>query len=828
MIAIALASVLIAYLPGAILFRLPLGERTRRAALPVEERLFWHVVISLAWSLAVVLVLAAFGAYSIGWVIAVNGALVGVLVAAARGRLLYSGTAAAPTATVLLPVLLVVLAAVRFFPSSEYIIGGKDPGGYINQGVLIATRGSLVIHEPEVAAIPAPVRTLFFNSHGNMEYFDNRFMGFFLQDPETGSVVGQFPHLYPASIALAYDIGGIRAALGTVGFWAVLGVVAVYLLGARLIGRPAAFAAGVLLSFNLAEVFFGGYPNTEVVMQALLFAAILACARAHQDGDPFFAPVAGVLAALLIFLRQDAPLAVGALGVAVVAAWIVDSKRPRVGFIVPLAVAAVAGWFYWSGPMRATFWRTMMVIYWVPVWAIVSGLVAGAAAIALALRLKVLRTDAVRRAVPMGAAAVLIALALYAWFLREPGGKLTDYDAATFRTFVSVYSFPLGMTLALAGVLVVVPRYFWRDPGFMIVTAVFAVVFFDDLRIVPEHLWMARRFLPVILPATMLFAAAAALGTWERWPRGPQAIRAIVGVLVLIVLGQQYRIAAAPAVSHVEFKGLVDHVDELAKRFTDRDLVIVESRGASDVHVMAIPLAYLHGRRVLVLENELPDKPMLESFLTDAVNRYDRVFFLGGGGTDLLSPGIRATALTYVRREAPSFVVSPWHTYQGGIRAYKFHYSLYRLEPAPVTASGFSLDIGFEDDLQVVRLGDKEMTEGRTFRWTGRQSYISVRGLTGREREIAFVMQDGGRPESAPPAVVDVYVADAAEPLGRITVKGSFAEYRLPIPPEALKAAMAASGRQLRLVSSVWKPSEFSNSTDTRDLGVMVDRVEIR
>ena len=828
MIRNTLATILIAYLPGAVLFAVPKWNRARRAALPAEERLFWHVVISLGWSLAVVLVLASFGAYRLEWVMTVNVLAVALLMSLARGKLGYSGTAAAPTASALVPVVLIVLAAVRFFPSSEYIIGGKDPGGYINQGVLMATRGSIVFHEPEVAAIPAPVRTLFFNTHGNMEYFDNRFMGFYLQDPETGAVVGQFPHLYPASIALGYDIGGIRGALGTVGFWAVLGVVAVYLVGARLIGRPAAFAAGVLLSLNLAEVFFGGYPNTEVVMQALLFAAILACARAHQDGDAFFAPVAGVLAALLIFLRQDAPLAVGALGVAVTAAWVVDSKRPRIGFIVPLAIAAVVGWFYWSGPMRATFWRTQMVLYRVPTWAIIGGVVAAVAGIALALRLNGLKSDRVRRAVPIASAAVLIALALYAWFLREPGGKLTDFDAAAFRTFVEVYAFPLGMILALAGLPIVMLRRFWHDPAFMAVTAVFAGFFFQDLRIVPEHLWMARRFLPVILPATMLFAAAAALGTWERPPRGPQVIRAIVGVLVLIILGQQYRIAAAPAVSHVEFKGLVDHVDELAKRLTDRDLVIVESRDSGDVHVVAIPLAYIHGRRVLVLESAVPDKAMFEAFLSDAAKRYDRVFFLGGSGTDLLSPGIRATAVTNVQREAPSFIQSPWNAYRGGIRPYKVDYSLYRLEIAQAPASGFSLDVGFEDDLQVVRLGGKEITEGRTFRWTGPQSFISVRGLTGREREIVLVMQDGGRHESAPPAVVEVYAADAAEPLGRITVKGGFAEYRLPMPPDALKAMMASTGRQLRLVTTVWKPSEFSASTDTRDLGVMVDRVEIR
>ncbi len=826
MILTALAAVLVAYLPGAALFRLPLGDRARRAALSVEERVFWHVTLSLAWSLTVVLVLAVFGAYRLHLVLWANAGLVAPVLLSMRGRLGYAGAAAAPTATVLAPLVLVVLAAIRFFPSSEYVIGGKDPGGYINQGVLMAERGSFVIQEPEVVAIPEADRTLFFNTHGLMEYFDNRFMGFFLQDPVAGTVVGQFPHLYPASIAVAYDIGGIRGALGVVGFWAVLGVVAVYLLGARLIGRPAAFAAGVLLSMNLAEVFFGGYPNTEVVMQALLFGALLAFARSHQDGDAFFGPVAGVLAALLIFLRQDAPLAVGALGIAAVAAWIVDGKRPRIGFIAPLVVAAIVGWFYWTGPMRATFWRTQLVIGRFPVWLIIGGLVAATAGIALALRLKSLRSDGVRRFVPWASATALILLALYAWFLRQPGGKLVAEDAYAFRTYVSVYAFPLGMVAALAGVLVVMPRQFWRDPGFMIVTAAFAVFFFYDIRIIAEHLWMARRFLPVILPVTMLFAAAAALGTWERWPKGPQAIRAIVGVLVLIILGQQYRMAAAPAVSHLEFKGLVHHVDELARRFTDRDLVIFESRGSSDVHVMAIPLAYIHGRRVLVLENEVPDKAMFEAFLADAMKRYDRVFIVAVGGTDLLSPNIRATAVTYVQRSVPSFIQSPWNAYRGGLREYKVDYALYQLEVGTAQANGFALDVGFEDDLQVVRFGGKEITEGRTFRWAGRQSYVAVRGLTGREREVVFTMQDGGRPDKAPPAIVEVFLGEVR--LGELAVKGGFSEYRLAIPPDALKASMTATGRQLRLVSSVWRPSEFSASPDTRELGVMVDRVEIR
>ena len=37
--------VLVAYLPGALIFRLPVGERLRRASLPAEERVFWSIVL---------------------------------------------------------------------------------------------------------------------------------------------------------------------------------------------------------------------------------------------------------------------------------------------------------------------------------------------------------------------------------------------------------------------------------------------------------------------------------------------------------------------------------------------------------------------------------------------------------------------------------------------------------------------------------------------------------------------------------------------------------------------------------------------------------------
>ena len=40
-------SLLVAYLPGALVYRVPVANRPLRAALPAEERVFWAVVLSV-------------------------------------------------------------------------------------------------------------------------------------------------------------------------------------------------------------------------------------------------------------------------------------------------------------------------------------------------------------------------------------------------------------------------------------------------------------------------------------------------------------------------------------------------------------------------------------------------------------------------------------------------------------------------------------------------------------------------------------------------------------------------------------------------------------
>src|SRR5688572_26649342 len=104
----------IAYLPGAVIFRLPIADRAKRAALPAEERLFWAVILSVALSMTVAFVLAAMSAYSLEWLVGLNVGLAIVLALSSLGDLRLGSVAPWPRWTAGLPAALIAAGVWMF------------------------------------------------------------------------------------------------------------------------------------------------------------------------------------------------------------------------------------------------------------------------------------------------------------------------------------------------------------------------------------------------------------------------------------------------------------------------------------------------------------------------------------------------------------------------------------------------------------------------------------------------------------------------------------------------------------------------------------------
>jgi hypothetical protein len=160
----------------------------------------------------------------------------------------------------------------------------------------------------------------------------------------------------------------------------------------------------------------------------------------------------------------------------------------------------------------------------------------------------------------------------------------------------------------------------------------------------------------------------------------------------------------------------------------------------------------------------------------------------------------------------------------------EFDYGIYRLLPAPPGATGpVRLEIGVKDDVNVVRFHAKERQAdtGLTFRWTRGLSYVLLQGISPAARELTIWMSRGGRPASAPPADVSVTIGGAL--LGVATPTDEIAPHSFALSP-ALVARLTATADPARLELRVatWSPAALVGGNDTRELGVLVTRVDVR
>jgi hypothetical protein len=834
----AAAVLLVAYVPGELLFRLPFASRDKRASIPAEERVFWTIVLSILQSSIVTLGLAGLGAYSFNRLLLVNAATSALALLVVRGALRFGPSAPAPTWASLLPVGLAALSLWLnvFVPPAEYIIGGKDPGVYFNEGIQIAQRGSLVVIDEQARAVPPVFRDLFFIAqYGNPDYYANRFMGFFLLDPDTGETVGQFPHLYPIWVAIGYGVAGLNGGRYVLAWFAALGVLAVYFTGARLMGRRAAAAGAGLLAIHLVQIWHARYPNAEIVMQPLVFAGLLAYARTQLDADRFFGPVAGLLLSIAILAHFTGVFAVAAVIATALLGFIDRRPAPR-GFWVTLVagtVLAVAHVAFYLPPYLRIPLGYILNLQWFH-----HAMLGLAALCGVALLFAARRPAAaalIRTWLPVLLVATTWLLAVYAFFIRTAGGTLAPHDATALRTFTSFYFSPYALAAALIG-FALLARTFSSTSVFLVTMAVFSIFFFYKIRIVPEHFWFSRRFTAVVLPGLLLLVGAAWFADLKAparsalaWLEKPAArvARYTLGALFIATLGRGFWLDTHWVIRHIEYAGLIPHVEQLARTFEEDDLVLVEARNASDLHVLALPLAYIYARNVLVMARPDPDKPLFREFLLWAHEHYPRVFFVGGGGTELLSKSMTVKPIRGDRFQIPEYE-SAWNAYPRSIRFKEFDLGVYEFLAQPAPASGFDLEIGVNDDLYVRRFYAKEVHgNGTTFRWARDESYVSIMGTTRDQQVLTLWMADGGRPDSAPPAEVQLFLN--GRPIGSTVVRGPRLEpYTFAIPP-AVAIAMEESpnAAQLRIMTRTWNPAKLVGGADTRDLGVLIHRVQV-
>ncbi len=426
-----LAGLVLFLVPG-LLFLALLPER-ERAQLDPDEALFLSVGVSVACAAWLALLLAELGLFHVVTAALLVTAVSAALALAWRSRLVWPlRVRPAPDATRLhtlrawAPALLLLAVALALQARpTEYLFGGRDPGTYVNAMALIGRTGAIVHVDPAVRAIPPEFVSLFYREPDKPGAFEwGRFMGFPLERPETGRVLPEFFHLFPAFGAYLFQAMGVRGALATPPVFGVLATLAVYFALRLLLGRGPALVATLLLALNVLQVWFARFPVSEMVSQFLIFVALGALLRLERGAGPAWGALAGALLGLSLLVRIDSLLIAAPLGLYVLTrvaqgAW---PRRKLLALVVPFTLCALHAGLHGLFFARKYVLSIVSRPYWrQPAWVWLAALAVCALALWVARRhgarlaaVVVAREQALRAAL----ALALVALALYAWFAR--------------------------------------------------------------------------------------------------------------------------------------------------------------------------------------------------------------------------------------------------------------------------------------------------------------------------------------------------------------------------------------------------------------------------
>lgn len=532
---------------------------------------------------------------------------------------------------------LVLAAGVLFCWPHEFILGGADAGVYVNLGANMARTGAWRIREPLIAELPpALYPALFREQPAPMIPRYVPLPGTYLTDPAQGEITPQFYPLFPVWIALLHQVGGLRLSLYATPLFGLLGCVMVYLAGRAIYGQRAGLLGAALLACTAPQIWFSRYPTSEALTQALLFGGLYALARHLESGEDshWWGVLAGLAFGQALVSRIDLYLlCLLPIGYALYLRYRRQPIRRVWAFSAPLALlcaysllfAYLDSWPYFYN-VYGSFVDLERPLSWLPY--VGAGLVAAPLAWLLAgwlgsLPDRARLAEASRLALRVAAVAVVL-LAVYAYFVRPllaPVGESHYYWYGDHQVpYVEPYNLvrlgwyltPLGLLAATGGVFLALWRGIDRRAAPLLALGlIFTVFFLYNSRNNPHHIYVMRRYVPVVIPFLMLMAGhgLACLGTLV--PRHGQRIAGALTLCLVVWL----LASAAGVIRHVDYQGLIAQFEAWTTALGDDPTVYLfnDLRPVGPGASIGTPLRYLEGATVFDLQEERLDPTLLQA-----------------------------------------------------------------------------------------------------------------------------------------------------------------------------------------------------------------------
>lgn len=835
----ALSAPLLVWLPGWLMLGRSAADHgfaTGRAGqLSGAERLFFHLFASLVATATVAILLAELGIFSLAGLLAGAIALCVILTWAhtAPGRTPASldvrpaiqrvGTDGLSTpwrrsAFGIGLVAVLGLAAFLFFRPAETILVFDDSAVYTIRAVTLARTGELDVRDPLLADITPEKAGAVLPFRYGAGYM--RHESFYIWQWGAGVVRPSFFHLPSIWMAVAALFGGPRAAVWAVPLMGLVAVAGFAVLVRRLFGPGMALAAALLLTVSFPQVAYARYATSEIFMQAWLLGGLWLLAVFLEHRLRLAGIVAGISLGQLTFIRIDAWVAAAAIGLCF-AIWAmkdgVRTSQPRAGdrwFLVPFAVTGAWGVLH-AGLYASPYIISLMHFYLSPRVAglIVVGVVLAAGGALLALFRSWRRVPALAwPALPVSDRAATVALA-GTWLTLALGATAADLGALR---WLSWYLTPVTLLLAVAGSALMWQRGVRRPAQvFLLAALMYALLYLPAPRAYPVQPWAIRRFVPAVVPGLILLASYFLIRVPLRGPAWVQQLLRMAGVMVLAsVLANPTRALA----QHAEYAGAWDQLEALARDLQPGTVLLFNQTGVGEA--LAQPLTYLYDLPAFVVEREEPDLAAMEELANTWMDAGRPVYFaisemapwLADFQSRLMPAGKVHLAFPRLERTADGV--------PSAITGVDWYIDLYRLRRAAVDVPVRRLEMeAGELGYLVGGFYEREISPaGETYRWTDGTASLRL-PVESHGREM--ILRVAGPPLAIAPATVTV-VVDGVVAATWQQAHG-FDVRAVELPP----AAAADGWLDVELRSDTWIPSAAGVSDDGRQLGIVVDWIQI-
>ena len=790
------------------------------------ERWFLRAVLGVSVVAWLSLLLAELGWFRLdllGLILTIGAFGLGLLVYAFR-----TGPAGPATVVVgLKPALAagvgILLCGALFVPPYEVAVAGGDATVYLNFGRQVAHHGALEFEDALLSSLSTDTRAeLFLNRvpadvTGRFARFPG---GFVIPDIAAPTVTAGFSPLFPVLTALVYELFSLRGALFVAPVFATLSLVGLWLVAQRLGGARAAWLAATLTGVSLPQIWFAKLPVPEMVAQCFVMAGVLAWLVARQRRAARWAVAAGWFLGLACFAKVDLLVLLPVFLLAVVA-WRLLT-RAAAGEDAPLILSLLAAFgllvvhnlvHYLS---FGSHYRPY-VEYLVQTSALLSLLresapAQGVAALVVAATLLAALVGA-RRARPWGGVAVAAVLVAYGVNYATTTNSRLDETIVWLSWYVS---WPV---LGLAALGLVRAGRREAAPGLVFVALLLGVVslhyLYDPLE-TGEQIRSMRRYVPIVLPLTMLLASLTVVNLLAR-----VATRYRMGVTLAtaaILIGLVARPSLA-VVGRPLWDDALAQSARVARMFPDNAIVLV-SPDLAGTHIPT-SLAYLHDVETILVQERQPNDQIMGRVIREwlargravfvVFGRYDFSFF--APELSLAEVGRRSVDIRTLERTSTQV---PQALVPHSIRLQIFEVTRKARGGQMVVDVGTPAD-DILYDLQGFHAGERDPDPALgTFRWTGARASLTLPGGAGVTLVVA-----GGRPAGTPPAEISVWVGERPVVARRV----------LSETPQAIRLDLPGTGSpgpiDLTIQSTVFQPRSLGLSLDSRDLGVRVYRVAV-